>query len=94
MHLANKCTICTNFKMIEIKIQNGCWQRSDSYKMSKRKGAKNLITAKTELPCRTLKARKGIINAYESKTKVQTNTKYNVMHRLAQVPKEAKDKWQ
>ena len=30
--------------------------------MCKSKGTKNLITAKTVLQCRTLKARKGIVN--------------------------------
>ena len=30
---------------------------------------------------------KGIINAYEAKEKVQTPTKYNVMHRPEQPPK-------
>ena len=45
-----------------------------------------------------MKARKGIINACESKAKVQTTSKYNVMRRLEQVrksevQKQAKDKW-
>ena len=31
-----------------------------------------------------MKARTGIINAYETKAKVQTTTRYNVMHRLGQ----------
>ena len=42
----------------------------------------NLITAKTVIQCRSLKARNGIINAYVAKAKVQTTTKYNVMQRL------------
>ena len=51
----------------------------------------NLITAKrTVLQCRVLKAGKIIITAYNPKAKVQTFTKYNVMHRLEQ----SKDKWQ
>ena len=65
--------------MIEIKIQNGCWQRSIT-KCVNKKGTKILITAKTILQCRTLKARRGIINAYTTKAKIQTTTKYNLMH--------------
>ena len=62
-------------------------------------GTKILSTAKTVLQWRTLKARKGIINAYESKAKVQTTSKYNMMRRLEQVPKsevqkQTKDEWQ
>ena len=45
---------------------------------------------KAVLQCRILKARKGIINAYDANAKVQTTTKYNVMHRL----EHAKRKWQ
>ena len=73
--------------MTEIKIQSGCWWRWDK----KRKGTKNLITAK--LYCKALqyralkKARKTVANGWEEKAKVQTTTKYNVMHRLQQVPK-------
>ena len=48
---------------------------------------KNVITAKTLLQCRILKARKENVNGYDTKTKVQTTTKYNVMHRLEQVSK-------
>ena len=55
--------------------------------MCKLKGTKNLITAKTVLQWRTLKARKGIINAYEAIGKVQITAEYDVMHRLEQVPK-------
>ena len=55
--------------------------------MCKWKGTKNLITAKSVLQCRTLKARKGIVNGLEVKAKVQTTTKYNVMYRLEQVAK-------
>ena len=55
--------------------------------MCKRKGTKNLITAKTVLQSRTLKTRKGIVNDWEAKAKVQTTTKYNMMQRLEQVPK-------
>ena len=68
--------------------------------MSKWKGTKNLITAKTVLQCRTLKkARKGTVNGYEAKEKLQTTAKYHMMHRLEQVPKgvvqkQAKGKWQ
>ena len=57
------------------------------YKMCKWKGTKNLITAKSVLQCRTLKARKAIVNDWEVKAKVQTTTKYNVMYRLEQTPK-------
>ena len=55
--------------------------------MYKQKGTKSLITTETVLQCRTLKAREDIINTYEAKVKVQTTTKYNVMHRPQQVPK-------
>ena len=69
------------------------------YKMWKWKETKDLITAKTVLQYKTLKTNKGIINAYESKAKVQTTTKYNVMLKLEQVTKsvvqeQAKGKWQ
>ena len=69
------------------------------YKMCKIKGTKNLITAKTILQCKILKACKGNVNGPEAIAKVQTTTKYNMMHRLEQVPKgvvqnQAKGKWQ
>ena len=51
-------------------------------KMCEWKGTKNLTTAKT-----VLKTRKGIMNGWEAKAKVQTTTKYNVMYRLEQIPK-------
>ena len=35
----------------------------------------------------TLKARKVIVNGSEAKSKTQTTRKYNVMHRIEQVPK-------
>ena len=54
--------------------------------MCKYKGTRNLITSKTVLQWRTLKARKGTINVYEVKAKGQTTTKYNVVHRLEQEP--------
>ena len=52
-----------------------------------KKEIKKVITAKTLLQCRILKARKENVNGYDTKTKVQTTTKYNVMHRLEQVSK-------
>ena len=81
--------------MTEIKIQNGCWQRSDIKCVNE----KELITAKTALQCRTLKARKGMVNGWEAKVKVQTSTKYNMMHKLEHVQKgvvqtQDKGKWQ
>ena len=72
--------------MIAIKIQNGCWQRSTTQCVNEKELKPNHCK-KSVLQCRTLKARKGIINAYEAKAKVQTTTRYNVMHRLGQGPK-------
>ena len=51
---------------------------------------KNLIsTKKTVLQCRILKAGKIIITAYNPKAKIETTTKYNVIHKLEQ----SKGKW-
>ena len=58
-----------------------------NYKMYKQKRTKSLITTETVLQCRILTAREDIINIYEAKAKVQTTTKYNVMHMPEQVPK-------
>ena len=55
--------------------------------MYKQKRTKSLITTETVLQCRILTAREDIINTYEAKAKVQTTTKYNVMHMPEQVPK-------
>ena len=56
--------------------KNSKWMLTEvRYKMCKWKGTKNLITARNVLQCRTLNTRKGIINAYEPKAKVQTTTK-------------------
>ena len=44
--------------------------------MCKRKGTKTLITAKTVLQCRILKASKDNVNDEETEAKVQTTAKY------------------
>ena len=54
---------CTDLKMTEIKIQNGCWQRSDPIRVNENKIKRpNHSTAKTVLQWRTLNASKGTVN--------------------------------
>ena len=65
----------TNFKMTEIKTQNGCWQKKLDKRMCTWKGTKNLITV-PKLYCIAEYWRLGIAMWMASSTKVQTISKY------------------
>ena len=81
------------YKFQSVWNKNSKWLLTRArYKMCKWKGTKNLITVKTVLKCRTLKGRKGIVNGWEAKAKVQTTTEEIEEVQKVEVKKKAKGK--